>query len=104
MRTADIIFWESRFEIVMRGSVSGFSHCLKLPPGLIMGVEFTAQRKGVSSWAGPEAGLEMGMRLLHLCTQKRDSSHSSRRGCAGGVAGLEGAGAQNALGAVPVNP
>lgn len=70
-----------------------------------MGVEFTAQRKGVSSWAGPEAGLEMGMRFTPpVYTGKRFIPQFSEGVWLGAWQGLEGAGAQNALGAVPVNP
>lgn len=70
-----------------------------------MGVEFTAQRKGVSSWAGPEAGLEMGMRFTPpVYTGKRLVPQFSEGVWLGAWQGLEGAGAQNALGLLQSTP
>ena len=60
-----------------------------------MGVEFTAQRKGVSRWAGPEAGLEMGMRFTPpVYTRKRCVPQFSERVWPGAWQGLEGAAAK----------
>ena len=70
-----------------------------------MGVEFTAQRKGVTRWAGPEAGLEMGMRFTPpVYTRKRCVPQFSEGVWPGAWQGLEGAGAQNALGLLQSAP
>ena len=79
----------------MRGSIRDFPHYLQAATGLIMGVEFTAQRKGVSRWAGPEAGLEMGMRFTPpVYTRKRCVPQFSERVWPGAWQGLEGAAAK----------
>ena len=89
----------------MRGSIRDFPHYLQATTGLIMGVEFTAQRKGVTRWAGPEAGLEMGMRFTPpVYTRKRCVPQFSEGVWPGAWQGLEGAGAQNALGLLQSAP
>ena len=85
----------------MKGSVRDFPPCLQAAPGLIMGVEFTAQRKGVSSGAGPEQGWRWECDLLHLCTQERDASRSSRRGRGRGVARARRGWSPECTGAAP---
>ena len=73
--------------MVVRGSVRDFHHYLQAVSSLNTRVAFTDQRKGVSSWAGPEAGLEIGNVVSPTCVPRREPLPTVLRG---DVAGAQG--------------